>query len=212
MLIIFLFLFVPAGRLNYWQGWLFLFVTFFFMFFFLVCFRHKSDLLQERIKPGPGIKWWDRIFYTLFLPSYYSITILGALDTGRCGWTQYQAGWLFYLCGYMLFIGGVLFFTWAMWVNRYFSSAVRIQSDRGQVVVDQGPYGYVRHPGYVGMIIMMFGVPFCMGSLYALIPAALASLMLLIRTGLEDATLQAELPGYEEYAERTRWKLLPGVW
>jgi protein-S-isoprenylcysteine O-methyltransferase Ste14 len=211
-LILFLFLFVPAGRLNYWQGWLYLAVTILFMILFLVLFRQKADLLQERIKPGPGIKWWDKIFFVLFMPTFYAISILGAWDTGRCGWTRFQSDWRLYMLGYLLYIGGLLFFCWAMWINKFFSSAVRIQSDRGQEVVDRGPYAYIRHPGYVGMLAMMFGVPFCLGSLYALIPATLASLTLLVRTSLEDATLQAELPGYREYAQRVRWKLIRGIW
>jgi protein-S-isoprenylcysteine O-methyltransferase Ste14 len=101
---------------------------------------------------------------------------------------------------------------WALSSNAFFVATVRIQADRGQTVVSGGPYRYVRHPGYLGSILLHLGVPFLLGSLWALIPGFVAVLVMVVRTALEDRTLRAELSGYEEYAERVRYRLLPGVW
>ena len=116
---------------------------------------------------------------------------------------------LFGLIGLVL---GQLLFTWSMVSNPFFSTAVRIQMDRGQTVATGGPYRFVRHPGYVGGIVHAVGIALALGSLWALIPAGVASFVLLIRTHWEDQTLQEELTGYREYTTRTPYKLLPGVW
>jgi protein-S-isoprenylcysteine O-methyltransferase Ste14 len=104
------------------------------------------------------------------------------------------------------------FIMWAMFTNNFFSSKVRIQSDRGQYVVQQGPYKFVRHPGYLGVLFWMPSTALTMGSLWGLIPAALAVLTIIIRTYLEDKTLQKELPGYIEYTQKVRYRLIPGIW
>jgi protein-S-isoprenylcysteine O-methyltransferase Ste14 len=102
--------------------------------------------------------------------------------------------------------------TWAEAVNKFFEPTVRIQTDRGQTVIDSAPYATVRHPGYVGGLLFAVGTALGLGSLWALIPAGIACLLLILRTQWEDQTLQAELPGYREYTERVRYKLIPGVW
>jgi protein-S-isoprenylcysteine O-methyltransferase Ste14 len=99
-----------------------------------------------------------------------------------------------------------------MWVNNWFSSTVRIQMDRDQHVVQDGPYRYVRHPGYVGGILMAVSASLILGSLWALIPASIVVLLLVIRTYLEDTTLQKELPGYADYTKKVRYRLVPGLW
>jgi protein-S-isoprenylcysteine O-methyltransferase Ste14 len=111
-----------------------------------------------------------------------------------------------------LFLVGVGIFTWAMAVNKFFERTVRIQTDRGHKVIDTGPYAIVRHPGYAGFVLFFVGGALCLGSLWALIPAGLASALLVLRTRWEDQTLQAELPDYKEYAQRVRYKLIPGMW
>jgi protein-S-isoprenylcysteine O-methyltransferase Ste14 len=97
-------------------------------------------------------------------------------------------------------------------VNRHFEPTVRIQTDRGHTVIDTGPYALVRHPGYVAASLLVLGMPLSLGSYWASIPAILSYLLLVVRTALEDRTLQDELPGYKEYARRVRYRLLPGVW
>jgi protein-S-isoprenylcysteine O-methyltransferase Ste14 len=114
--------------------------------------------------------------------------------------------------GYVLFLAGMGILTWAEAVNKFFEVTVRIQTERGQKVIDTGPYAIVRHPGYVGGVLFSLGIALCLGSLWALIPAGLASALLILRTQWEDQTLQAELPGYKDFTERVRYKLIPGVW
>jgi protein-S-isoprenylcysteine O-methyltransferase Ste14 len=89
---------------------------------------------------------------------------------------------------------------------------VRIQTDRGHTVCDTGPYRFVRHPGYVGLILQAVGVPILLGSFWALIPGVAAAVLISIRTSFEDRTLRAELPGYVDYVQRVRWRLIPGIW
>ena len=96
--------------------------------------------------------------------------------------------------------------------NRFFSTMVRIQADRGQTVATAGPYRYVRHPGYVGYSVSFFGMALALGSLWALVPAVLMACLLVVRTALEDRTLQDELAGYTDYARQVRYRLLPGIW
>jgi protein-S-isoprenylcysteine O-methyltransferase Ste14 len=101
---------------------------------------------------------------------------------------------------------------WAMLANAYFSTAVRIQSDRGQTVCRSGPYRFVRHPGYVGFMLQSLGTPLLLGSSWALIPGITAVALMAIRTSWEDRMLQAELPGYPDYAQQVRYRLVPGIW
>jgi protein-S-isoprenylcysteine O-methyltransferase Ste14 len=105
-----------------------------------------------------------------------------------------------------------LFITWAMRSNPFFSSTVRIQQERGHQVVSAGPYRWMRHPGYVGVVFHYLAMPLVFGSLWAYLPVALLFVITVIRTALEDRTLQSELPGYREYAQSVRYRLLPGVW
>jgi protein-S-isoprenylcysteine O-methyltransferase Ste14 len=109
-------------------------------------------------------------------------------------------------------VGGYALGTWAMAVNAYFSLVVRIQHDRGQKVVSDGPYRWVRHPGYVGTILFELAAPLLLGSWWALVPGVISALLLVVRTALEDRTLQQELDGYKQYAGEVRYRLLPGVW
>src|SRR5262249_25800331 len=131
-------------------------------------------------------------------------------DDGRFHWFPLPA-WVCVL-GYVLLTCGFVGATWATAVNRHFEPTVRIQTDRDHAVVDQGPYAIVRHPGYAFSLPLMMGMALAMGSLWALIPAGFAVLLLIVRTRLEDATLQAEMPGYREYANRVRYRLIPGLW
>jgi len=114
--------------------------------------------------------------------------------------------------GFILISIGYAFAAWALAENRFFSSVVRIQMDRGHVVCDSGPYRFVRHPGYAGSIVALFGIVLALGSIWTLIPATVASIIAVIRTLLEDHTLQEELPGYPDYARRVRYRLIPGIY
>jgi protein-S-isoprenylcysteine O-methyltransferase Ste14 len=128
----------------------------------------------------------------------------------RYNWSSEVPLWLVVI-GFILISLGYAFATWALAENRFFSSVVRIQTDRGHTVCDSGPYRFVRHPGYAGNILALFGIVLALGSVWTLIPAAVASIIAVIRTVLEDRTLQEELPGYRDYARRVRYRLFPWI-
>ena len=107
----------------------------------------------------------------------------------------------------LIVIAGYALVVWATGTNAFFSQVVRIQTERGHTVVSSGPYRYVRHPAYVGMILVVLGAPIMLGSWWALIPGVISAVLVIVRTALEDKTLQAELPGYADYAQRTRYRL-----
>lgn len=140
----------------------------------------------------------------------FPMVIVAGLDH-RYQWSPEFPLWLIVI-GFILLALGYAFATWALAENRFFSSVVRIQTDRGHVVCDSGPYRFVRHPGYSGNIVALFGIVLALGSVWTLIPAAVAFIIAVIRTALEDQTLQKELPGYRDYARRVRYRLLPGIY
>jgi protein-S-isoprenylcysteine O-methyltransferase Ste14 len=140
----------------------------------------------------------------------FPMVMVAGLDH-RYGWSPEFPLWLIVI-GFIVVLVGYAFASWAMAENRFFSSVVRIQVDRGHVVCDSGPYRFVRHPGYAGNIPPLFGLVFALGSQWVLIPAAAATIITVIRTILEDQTLQDELPGYQDYARRVRYRLIPGIY
>jgi protein-S-isoprenylcysteine O-methyltransferase Ste14 len=203
-------LFKSAGRWDYWHGWLYyLLWIYLFLFNWIII---PSELVKERFKPGAGAKKWDQILvYAIIIPLTYIIPFIAALDGGRYHWTGNFPLWVNALAFAVIFLGYSLM-NFSLWKNRFFSATVRIQKDRGHYVIDKGPYAFIRHPGYAGPIISSFAIAFAMNSLWALIPAGLFSMTLIIRTYLEDVTLQKELQGYTEYAARVRYRLVPGIW
>jgi protein-S-isoprenylcysteine O-methyltransferase Ste14 len=129
----------------------------------------------------------------------------------RFGWTTGMALPV-HIAGLLASVLGYAIFVWAMAANAFFTEGVRIQEERGHTVATGGPYRFVRHPGYAGAILGIVAAPFLLGSWWALVPAALAAGGYVLRTAWEDRTLQDELPGYREYAQRTRYRLVPGIW
>lgn len=204
-------IFLSAGRIIYWQGWVYLGFSIILFLGGFIALEDEPELMKERMKPGPGTKWWDKIFFLFFIPSYIGIIVVGCLDTGRFFWSPELPTFL-YLLGFIFYAFSFVISIWAMKVNPFFSSVVRIQAERGHRVVEHGPYRFVRHPGYMGAFFTGVGISFMLGSLYSLIPAAVMIAALIIRTILEDATLQKELPGYSQYASETKYRLFPGIW
>jgi protein-S-isoprenylcysteine O-methyltransferase Ste14 len=204
-------LFLPAGTWAWPEGWLFLSVvvaasavgTWFLR-------RANPEVIAARVNRHGGTKRWDRVWLGDFLPTFVSIPVVAALDDGRFHWSR--APWWACGVGYAVLIAGMAGLTWAEAVNRFFEPTVRIQSDRGHTVVDTGPYAVVRHPGYVAACLWFAGIALSLGSLWALIPAALCSALLVLRTRWEDRMLQAELARYKGYTQRVRFKWVPGVW
>lgn len=206
-----------CGRdLGWWQAWAFtlLIVAAGFGARFWAERRHPG-LMAERertiFKDAPDVKPWDKILSPLMgISVSFPLVIVAGLDH-RFGWSAGFPLWLNML-GLILTAAGYAFASWAIVENRFFSAMVRIQTDRGHVVCDTGPYRFVRHPGYAGNILPLFGIVLALSSVWTLIPAAVALVIVIIRTALEDRTLQAELPGYQDYARRVRYRLFPGIY
>jgi protein-S-isoprenylcysteine O-methyltransferase Ste14 len=201
-------LFCSSGRLTWIWAWAYLGVGLGILVINVVTL--PAELMAERGHPGENVKGWDRLLATLTGLPTLGVPIVAGLDA-RFGWSPPLAPGV-HLTGLALFAFGQGLFSWAMASNRYFSTAVRIQRDRGQTVATRGPYRYVRHPGYAGFAVGFFGTSLALGSLWAILPAGLVACLLAVRTVLEDRTLQDELAGYRDYAQRVRYRLLPGVW
>jgi protein-S-isoprenylcysteine O-methyltransferase Ste14 len=204
-------MFLLSWRIDYWQGWLFIIATLVATISIFLIFRKKMDLFKERVKPGPGTKTWDKVFWFFNLLFFLAILIIGPLDAGRFMWSP-EIPLYWYFIGYITHFIGYYIILWSMYINNFFSSVVRIQKDRGQKVIQDGPYKYIRHPGYVGAFFIAPSTALILGSLWAMIPAVLWIIALIIRTALEDATLQKELEGYKEYTKKTKYRLIPGIW
>ncbi len=206
-----LFMFLPAGTWAWPKGWLFVFVLIgVISAVFLVLHRVNPEVIVARSRFHEGTKGWDKILLSLYFPAMSAVLLVAALDDGRFHW--FPVSWWVCGVGYALLLAGIGIVTWAEGVNKFFEVTVRIQTERGHSVIDTGPYAIARHPGYVGGILHAIGMSLSLGSLWALIPAAVASMVLIVRTQWEDHTLQEELSGYKEYATRVRYKLIPGVW
>jgi len=166
---------------------------------------------RQNIESVQDAKAWDKVLAPLMAVSVvFPLVIVAGLDH-RYNWSPEFPSWLIVI-GFVLISLGYAFAAWALAENRFFSSVVRIQTDRGHVVCDSGPYRFVRHPGYAGNILPLFGIVLALGSVWTLIPAAVALIITVIRTVFEDKTLQEELPGYRDYARRVRYRLIPGLY
>jgi len=207
-------LFVCAWDFGWWQAWCYAVL--------IAAAGIGGRILAERRHPGltaerqnrekvQRAKAWDKLLAPLMALSVgYPLAIVAGLDH-RFGWSPVFPLWIT-VAGFILISSGYALAVWALVENRYFSSVVRIQTERGHVVCDSGPYRIVRHPGYAGNLVAVFGVALALGSLWTLIPAAAALVIAVTRTALEDRTLQEELPGYREYAHRVRYRLFPGLY
>ncbi len=209
-----LLIFVAAGRLDWWQAWAFVIVTVLSgLGSRYLLFLKNPALIAERARftEAKDVKSWDkRIVAVIAFAGPVLAYIVAGLDK-RNGWTPDMAP-VWPLVGTLMVVLGIGFGTWAMLANPFFSSVVRIQRDRGQTVTTGGPYRIIRHPGYSGGILGWLGIPVMLGTLWAYIPVGIVILFYLVRTRLEDRALQAELPGYADYAQRTRYRLFPGLW
>ena len=204
-------IFLPAGSLGWRPGWVFAIVLVLaFGTSALVLARVNPIIYRARSRFQPGTKGWDKALLAFMLPAMVAILPVAALDAGRFHWSHVPAGLV--ILGYAAALLGIAATGWAQAVNPYFEPGVRIQSERHQHVIDTGPYRFVRHPGYVAALFLMFGMALALGSYWALVPAALAAALLIVRTSWEDRLLQAELAGYRDYANRVRWRLVPGLW
>lgn len=175
--------------------------------------RRHPGLQADRMKFGRGqqVEQWDRLLAPMMaLSILYLPVVVGGLDH-RFGWTTPLATWANVL-GLLLCVSGYAFAVWALVENRFFTSTVRIQTERGHRVCNSGPYHYLRHPGYAGNLLPLVGIPLALDSMWTFIATGAALVVCFVRTALEDRTLQEQLPGYREYAESVRYRLIPGLW
>lgn len=204
-------LFWPAGRLDWWPGWAALAVmAAWIAAMAITLIRLNPGLLAERLGPRKGAKPWDTVIMSLLGLIQLARYIIAGLDQ-RYDWTGGLPA-VAQLAALALCVLGYALVVWATASNAFFSQIVRIQSERGHTVVRGGPYRYVRHPAYIGAILFELAVPVLLASWPALIISGLSVLLLILRTALEDRTLQVELIGYAGYARQVRYRLLPGIW
>jgi len=205
-------LFLAAGRLDWIRGWIY--VAAYLACIGAVAFaarRYNPEIFEARAKVHrKDTKPFDKIILSVYFPLLLLQLPVAGLEVVRFHrpplpvWTVY-AGIVM-----LAFASGML--AWVMIVNRFAEPTVRIQTDRGHTVVTAGPYRFVRHPMYVGMTLMFLAAPLILGSVWALGIGGILAALLVLRTALEDGTLRRELPGYEEFTTRTRYRLAPGIW
>jgi len=211
VLIIGVLLFLSAGRLDWLWAWLFLAGWLLLMLASAIVMHRKGpDLLNERGRQAENIKGWDKVLMGIYLLVLFTTPVVAGLDGVRFEWSVMPFAW--HVVGLVGFIPAMIMPLWAMSANAYLATMVRIQDDRDHQVVTTGPYRYVRHPMYVGTIFFGLSIPLFLGSWWTFIPCGLIVVLFIIRTALEDRTLQEELPGYAEYTQQVRYRLLPGVW
>lgn len=201
-------LFASAGRVTWWNAWVLPGLSLASGLAFML--GRDPELTAERrnIKGG---KSWDKVIVAVTVllgPMVYWIT--AGLDE-RFHWSNGMPA-AFIAAGVALAALGSALTAWAMRSNRFFASVVRIQKERGHTVAEGGPYRFIRHPGYAGMLVFTLATPLILGSYWAFLPAAATAVLIVLRTALEDRTLDAELDGYHDYARRVRFRLLPAIW
>lgn len=203
--------FGSAGTFNWIEAWLFLFLYVVAVTAMVAWLKKNApELLKERMSRKKDARTWDKIILVTYSFLVMIMLAVAGLDAVRYQWTHVPVG--VRILGFLGFIPAYVVIFWTMRENRYLSEVVRIQEERGHEVCTTGPYRYVRHPMYVGVIIFVICLPLALGSFMALFLSALIILVFLIRTSLEDKTLQNELSGYKEYAEQVRYRLIPGIW
>lgn len=207
-------LFVAAGHWDWWMGWAYVGMLYVMAIVSRVLIARKNlDLVSERAQgaEGEGVKVWDKVLVPLVGIWGPAVILIVAGLNFRLAWLP-QLPLAIQLVGLALALLGYVFGTWAMVANKFFGAYVRIQADRGHCVIADGPYRYLRHPGYAGGSLTWLVTPLALGSLWALIPAVIVIALIAVRTALEDKMLQEELPGYAEYAQQVHYRLLLGIW
>jgi protein-S-isoprenylcysteine O-methyltransferase Ste14 len=204
-------LFASVGKLDWWNAWAYLGIYLVFLGFnaFILLGKHR-ELVEERSQIGEGAKGWDKIIGIITGLGGSVILIFSGLDE-RFGWAGSIPLWV-QVAAFVLMGVSYPLFTWAMVSNKFFSTIVRIQKDRGHSVQTGGPYRYIRHPGYSSLLVSYVTIPIALGSWWACIPMGVLVVNLFIRTALEDRTLQKELDGYKDYSGRVKYRLIPGIW
>lgn len=200
-------------RWNWWVAWAYAVISIVgFIASRAPVARRNVDLLAERARmiDHDDTEPWDRVLAPLVGVGGGLIPLIAGLEVAGSPEPTYSMA--FKVVALLVLLAGYILGTLALLANRFFSGVVRIQTDRGQHVISTGPYAWMRHPGYTGALLAFFAAPFLLDGRWALLAALLLAIALVVRTRLEDQTLQARLPGYAAYAQRVRFRLLPGVW
>ncbi len=175
-----------------------------------ILLRYSPAMLAVRMRRQALDRKFDKVIVFCLQPAALSIPVVAGLDVVRCQWTLLP---LWTMCpGALVHIVGDIFILWSMIANPFLEGAVRIQSERGHRAITTGPYAIVRHPMYVGIILLLAGIPLLLGSIWAFLPACVVVLLFVIRTAFEDRMLREELPGYDAYVLVTPHRLIPGIW
>ena len=205
----------PAGTVLWWEAWVVIVLWTGWGFIMTVYLLHNDPaLLKERLKFVPihqEQKSWDKIIMLIFFIAAISLYLVPGFDVVRFNWSEPLPLWM-RVSAMLIHIPCFVLFAWVLRENTYSSQVVKIDKARGHHVITTGPYAFVRHPMYTVAIVLLFAIPIALGSRYALLLAAFLTVLLVIRTYLEDRTLHEELDGYVEYADTTRYRLLPGIW
>lgn len=198
----------------WWEAWVYALIGILgFVVSRVLAARRHPGLLAERAKfmQHEDTKPWDNLLARLVGLGGALIPLAAGLDA-RYAWSGVDFGLTEKIIALVLILAGFGLGSWALMENRFFSGVVRIQKERGHHVISTGPYAWMRHPGYAGALLTYIATPILLDSLWTYLPAAFISIVLFIRTDLEDRALKQELPGYREYAQKTRFRLLPGIW
>jgi len=207
-------LFLAAGRFDWWEAWSYAAMTMIILISSrLTLILKNPELALERVEAASqeNVKTWDKVLMPVTaIVGPVASWIIAGLDL-RFGWSPNLPDSIQIIALGVIFLGSGIG-SWAMIVNSFFSSHVRIQTDRGHTVVSDGPYRVVRHPGYASNILAWIAAPIFFSSYWVIFPTVLVIIISIIRTAWEDQTLQDELPGYSEYAGRVKYRLFPGIW
>ena len=205
-------LFWSAGTTDWPRAWLHLALWFVaFLVNGLGLARVTPAVLELRLQRDRFAKGYDGLIRFLIVPPILALPVVAGWDAVRYGWAPLSPAWSLPL-GALLHVAGDALLLWTMAVNPYLARTVRIQEETDHEVITTGPYRFVRHPMYAGVLLMLAGNPFVLGSGAALAPVLAIAAAMVVRTVCEDRTLREELAGYAEYAARTRHRLVPGVW
>jgi protein-S-isoprenylcysteine O-methyltransferase Ste14 len=205
-------LFLAAGTVAWTAGWAYLILFFGFVVALTWwLFRHNPGLLTERMSNFKrDQKGWDKLFFSLLNVIFLAWLVLMPLDAVRFQWSHVPVG--LQALGAAMLLGSFELFFLVYRENSYLSPMVRIQTDRGQTVISTGPYAYVRHPMYAAALPWIVGTALLLGSGYGLLSGLVLVLLIALRAVLEERTLREELPGYDTYMTRVRYRLIPHVW
>jgi protein-S-isoprenylcysteine O-methyltransferase Ste14 len=205
-------LFISAGTLAWINAWIYVgLVTIYWVISTVVLARLNPDMLNERgsvVKEGT--KGFEKVWVAVYPVLTFGNLVIMGFDAVRFQWS-FMPFWLAIL-GIVIMIAASVISTWAMAVNKFFEWTVRIQDDRQQYVCVSGPYKIMRHPGYAGLIVSILAYPLILGSWWGFVLSGILTIMIVIRTALEDHTLQNEMSGYREYAKQVKYRLIPLVW